>query len=140
MSELVESKNQNLTLSLTENEKKYFSEKITKYSVAKSLVLGDGQLKCLFDCAAIDVEAGIFSFEDFISGIEAAIRIKNYNRVDYADLYAEAVMIADERIQKGAREISSMKLSYEEEQALIKNKFPSWWKTVIAFKKISGGK
>ena len=81
---------------LTENRfddgsSKIFVMAVTKMALAKNIKLADGTLKVWEECVIEDIRAGCYELDDFIKATKKVIRTQAYNRIDYADIYKEAM-------------------------------------------------
>jgi len=59
-------------------------------SLAKGIKLPVGVIGAWEECLIEDLQKGVFEFKDFISACNQVIRSQVFNRIDYADIYAEA--------------------------------------------------
>lgn len=67
-----------------------FARTVNKMSLAKGIKLPVGVIGAWEECLIEDLQKGSFEFNDFISACNRVIRSQVFNRIDYADLYAEA--------------------------------------------------
>ena len=77
-----------------------FARAVTKMSLAKNIKLADGTLRVWEECAIEDIQAGHYDLEDFIAATRKVIRVPLFNRIDFADIYAEALEQAKTRRMK----------------------------------------
>jgi len=74
-----------------------FAKAITKMSLAKNIKLDGGTIGVWEECAIEDIQAGHYDLEDFIAATRKVIRVPLFNRIDFADIYAEAIEQAKTR-------------------------------------------
>lgn len=75
------------------------AQAIHRVSLAKNIGIVAGAAQVWAACVIEDIQAGVFTLEDFISAARGMIREKVYNRLDYADFYAKALEVASAREQ-----------------------------------------
>jgi len=66
-------------------------------SLAKNIALVEGTIGVWEECLIEDIRKGIVDLEDFIEATKRIIRQPLYNRIDYADIYSQAVDICKHR-------------------------------------------
>jgi len=84
---------------LTEYGSKELLSAVQTLSLAKNIQLMKGTVGVWERLAVHDMVKGVFNFKEFLEGINTAIRMPMYNRVDYADIYAEAKALGEQRKQ-----------------------------------------
>ena len=92
-----ESANQNLT-NLLPATSKLPSDRAAEFGVAvnhmalvKGILLPAGSLAAWEEEVAADIRAGKYELADFIAATKKVIRMKLYNRLDFADVFEVAV-------------------------------------------------
>lgn len=109
MNELQVSTEMNLPAILQNNElgkeeKKMFAIGVAKLSGAKNIQLVDGTLKIWENCLVNDINKKLFTFNEFFEALDKSIRKTAYNRLDYADIYKEAIKISYEKQKENSSE------------------------------------
>lgn len=79
---------------------KVFASAIVKMALAKNIKLSEGTLKVWEECVLEDIRADRYDLEDFLAATRKVIRLPLFNRIDFADIYAEAVEGAKTRRMK----------------------------------------
>lgn len=77
-----------------------FAQAIIKMSLAKNIKLAEGSIDVWEQCAIEDIRAGNYKLEDFIAATKKVIRVPLFNRIDFADIYLEAIEQAKTRRMK----------------------------------------
>lgn len=67
---------------------------IMKVGTGKNIDLKEGMVKVWDECLSEDIEKGLFTFEQFMEALKVGIRRPVYNRLDYADVYKEAILLS----------------------------------------------
>lgn len=94
---------QNLTNScpagnkLSKEEGMIFSAAVNKMALAKNIKLAEGTLAVWEECLIEDMTSQEYDFEDFLIATKKVIRETAYNRIDYAEIYKEAIETAYNR-------------------------------------------
>jgi len=99
MNEIQESIKKNLPVilsnkTLSKEDGEMFALGVAQLTSAKNIKLLDGTLKAWERCLVQDIEKGLFTFEEFLGSLDANIRRDAYNRLDYSQLYKEAIIIS----------------------------------------------
>jgi len=98
---------------LGKEEKKMFAIGVAKLSGAKNIQLLDGTLMIWENCLVQDMERGLFTFNEFFEAMDVSIRKTAYNRLDYADLYKEAIKISYEKYNQNKKFIKCINCGQE---------------------------
>lgn len=85
---------------LTPDAKEHLLGAVQTLSLAKNIKLMEGTVKVWEKLLIHDMVKGSFNFPEFLEGLNLAIRMPMFNRVDYADIYAEAIKLAGKRKQE----------------------------------------
>lgn len=87
------------TNKLNEGGVKAILKSLNRLSLAKNIKLMEGTASVWEQLVTEDIIANIFILDDFIKAVDIGVRMPMYNRIDYADIYTEAVAIAKKRKQ-----------------------------------------
>lgn len=92
------------SLWLTENKfdkesGEIFALAVIKMALAKNIKLAEGTLKVWEECVIEDIRSNRYELEDFISATKKVIRSPLFNRIDFADIYIEAIEQAKRRMR-----------------------------------------
>lgn len=96
-----ESVSQNLTNLLPVTSRlpggREFGVAVNHMALVKGIQLPAGSLTAWEEEAAFDIRAGKYELADFIAATKKVIRMKLYNRLDFADVFEEAIEQAKTR-------------------------------------------
>jgi hypothetical protein len=88
------------TIDLSTDQVTTLSMLLHKLSLAKNISLMPNTSIIWAQLITEDIQQGVFNMHEFIDSVSVCIRKPMYNRIDYADIYEEAKLLADKRKRK----------------------------------------